>query len=144
MKAPSAPGTRAPSTLGERIRRALRALAGALWGPLPGALAALAPAPVAGLHECPDCRSDMVCPIDWHTLDAERWAMDLHCGQCGLRRDVVATNAQAADFDGALDERQRMVEHALARLDAERMAAEVDAFVEALERDLIDAGDFRR
>jgi hypothetical protein len=101
-------------------------------------------APVTGLHECPDCRSDMVCPVHWHSVDSERWAMDLRCGECGAERKVVASNAQAADFDSALNERQRRLERALERVEASRMAAEIDAFVEALHRDLIDAADFAR
>ena len=102
------------------------------------------PTPVTGLHECPECRSDMVCPVRWHSVDAERWAMDLRCGECGDERKVVASNAEAADFDGALNERQRKIERALERLDASRMAAEVDAFVKALERDLIEPAEFAR
>jgi hypothetical protein len=107
-------------------------------------LRAARPAPVTGLHECPECRSDMVCPVRWHAVDDTRWSMDLRCGECGLERKVVATNAQAADFDGALNERQRKLERALQRLEARRMEAEIDAFVEALDRDLIDAADFAR
>lgn len=144
MKPPSAPDDPAASPRWKRIRRVLRAIAGPLWGPMPGAFAALAPARVTGLHECPACHSDMVCPVHWQPRDDDCWEMDLRCGQCGFRREVVASNAQAADFDGALDSRQRTIERALARLDAERMADEVDAFVAALDRDLIDAADFRR
>jgi hypothetical protein len=107
-------------------------------------MAAAEPTPVTGLHECPECRSDMVCPVRWHSVDSERWAMELRCGECGSERKVVASNAQAADFDGALNERQRKIERALQRLDASRMAAEVDAFVQALERDLIEPADFVR
>ena len=102
------------------------------------------PAPVTGLHECPECRSDMVCPVRWHSIDSERWAMDLRCGECGAERKVVASNAQAADFDSALNERQRRLERSLERVEARRMAEDVDAFVEALQRDLIDAADFAR
>ena len=107
-------------------------------------LGAAEPIPVTGLHECPECRSDMVCPVHWHSIDSERWAMDLRCGECGAERKVVASNAQAADFDSALNERQRRLERSLERVEARRMAEDIDAFVEALERDLIDAADFAR
>jgi hypothetical protein len=107
-------------------------------------MSAARPAPVTGLHECPDCRRDMVYPVHWHSVDSERWAMDLRCGECGAERKVVASNAQAAEFDSALNERQRRLERSLERVEASRMAAEIDAFVEALERDLIDAADFAR
>jgi hypothetical protein len=86
----------------------------------------------------------MVYPVHWHSVDSARWAMDLRCGECGAERKVVASNAQAADFDSALNERHRRLERALERVEARRMAEDVDAFVEALQRDLIDAADFAR
>ena len=114
------------------------------WASFRRIIGAARPAPVTGLHECPECRSDMVYPVHWHSIDAERWAMDLRCGECGAERKVVASNAQAADFDSALNERQHRLERALERVEARRMAEDVDAFVEALQRDLIDAADFAR
>jgi hypothetical protein len=117
---------------------------GSRWANFRRILGAARPAPVTGLHECPECHSDMVCPVRWHSVDSERWAMDLRCGECGAERKVVASNAQAADFDSALNERQRKLEQSLARLEARRMEDDIDAFVEALERDLIDAADFAR
>jgi hypothetical protein len=86
----------------------------------------------------------MVCPIDWEPVDDECWAIGLRCGACGLARDLLASNAQAADLDVALDGHQRTMERELGRLDAARMADEVDAFIEALGRDLIDAAYFSR
>jgi transcription elongation factor Elf1 len=114
------------------------------WAIFRRMVGAARPAPVTGLHECPDCRSDMVCPVHWHSVDSERWSMNLRCGECGAERKVVASNAQAADFDSALNERLRKLERALERIETSRMAAEIDAFVVALERDLIDAADFAR
>jgi hypothetical protein len=101
-------------------------------------------APVSGLHECPACRCDMVCPIDWQPVDDERWAIELRCGECGLARDRIASNAEAAELDVTLDSHRRTMERELGRLDAARMTAEVAGFIEALGRDLIDPAYFAR
>ena len=70
------------------IRRLIRSLTGPTKAP-----------PEPGLQHCPVCERDMVCPLDWHAINNDLWAIELRCGECGLRRDVVATNSQAADFD---------------------------------------------
>ena len=122
--------------IGRALAAALRAL---------GTAVALTPPPApAGLHECPECRRDRVCPVDWETEDEEHWAISLRCGECGARREVVAANAQAVAFDVVLRRHQRAIERTVSRLDAERMATELDAFVRALAEDLIDAADFAR
>jgi transcription elongation factor Elf1 len=119
------------------IGAALRALAGPVM-PIAVYL------PASGLHRCPDCGRDRVCPVDWEAVDEEHWEIALRCGECGTRRDVLATNAEAAEYDVVLDRQQRTIERALTRLDAERMAQELERFVRALADDLIDANDFAR
>ena len=120
----------------------LRAIAGPVDTPPAMPAAAAKATPVTGLHECPACRRDMVCPIDWRPVDDERWSIDLRCGECGLAREFVASNAQAADLEATLDTHQREIEHELGRLDAARMVEEVNAFVDALRRNLIFPADF--
>lgn len=96
----------------------------------------------AGLVDCIQCGSDFVVPTDWEpTLDA-RWWIALRCGQCGISREVNVTNDEAERFDAALDERMDVITGTLHRLDLERMAEEVETVLAALDRDLIDAGDF--
>jgi hypothetical protein len=97
---------------------------------------------VTGLQECPACRRDMVCPLRWQRLSRGRWAIALRCGECGLARDFDASNAQAAALYETFDRQQRTMERELWRLDAARMAEEVAAFIDALDRDLIDPADF--
>jgi hypothetical protein len=125
-----------------RIRRLLRAIAGPVKSPDPMRSAAVTATPVPGLHECPACRADMVCPMRWQPVGSERWAIHLRCGACGVEREVVASNAQVAEFDDTLDAHQRTMERELGRLDAARMQEEIDAFIDALGRDLIDPADF--
>lgn len=127
-----------------RIRRLLRYIAGPKQSPTAWTPPPANATPVVGLEECPVCRRDMVCPIHWHAVDDESWAIDLRCGECGFECDVVASNVQAADFDILLDRQQRTMERELRRLDTARMADEVDAFIEALGRDGIGPADFAR
>jgi len=91
---------------------------------------------------CERCHGAFVCPIDWEPADAEHWVITTRCGQCGVWQRLTLTNAQAAGWDMQLDAQVRPIKRAARRLDNERMAAEADAFIAALEHDLIDAGDF--
>ena len=95
-----------------------------------------------GLHKCRECGLDHVCPVEWKATDEAHWWMLLRCGDCGVWQEVMATNAEAAELDQVLDRHVALIERALARLDAERMAREIEAFVGALSHDLIDAADF--
>jgi hypothetical protein len=131
------PGRRWPARL-------VRGVARALWSPLGGRLAAVWLTPWTGLHECPSCHADMVSPIHWQAVEDGRWALWLHCGQCGSGRRVIATRAEAADYEGELESHRAEIERTLARLEQERLAEEAASFVEALRRDLIDATDFER
>ena len=72
--------------------------------------------------------------IGWHLL--------LRCGQCETYRDVVADDDTANAYERELGRGGAQIRRAVAELDGERMAAQVAAFIVALQRDLIDAGDF--
>lgn len=98
----------------------------------------------AGLEICPVCETDFVQPLSWEPVGEERWWMFLRCGECGISREVDVTNAEAERFESALHSRATIISAALRGLEKERMAAEVDTFVRALQQDLIDAADFAR
>jgi hypothetical protein len=106
------------------------------------------PAPIAkapaGLEACVVCGRDFVQPLSWEPVGEDRWWMFLRCGDCGVSREVTVTNAEAERYEGGLHARARTISVALRRLEAARMEAEIDVFVRALERDLIDAADFAR
>ena len=124
--------------------RCFRRAVGGLWTPVPSALGALGLYATRGLEACRSCGRDMVAPIEWHPVDEERWSLQLRCGQCGSTRRAVASNAEVSEYEGALNSHQSAIERALAKMDALRMAEEIECFAEALRRDLIDAEDFRR
>ena len=73
---------------------------------------------------------------EWH------WAIALRCGDCGRWSELVTTNEAAAMVEVALARDFDEMAAAAQRLDLERMAVQVEAFVTALDRDLIDAADF--
>ena len=91
---------------------------------------------------CPACGSDRFCPIEWETAGEHHWWMLLRCGECQAWVEGTVGNEQAAALDIELDRQQAEIAGALATLEMERMAAEVDAFTTALDLDLVDADDF--
>ena len=102
------------------------------------------PPPGSGLQVCTVCHESFVHPVDWCEADSERWWMLLRCGACAAEREVTVADDVAKSYGEDLDAAQREIDQAVQRLDGERMAAETEIFVQALERDLIDAADFAR
>ena len=94
------------------------------------------------LTGCATCGSDFVSPTDWSEHDETSWWMRLRCGQCGEFREVIVSQEIADRYDHALNRTRDAIVATLARLDRERMTAEVEAFSTALRLDLFDAGDF--
>jgi hypothetical protein len=83
-----------------------------------------------------------VCVIDFEEDDDRHWWIRLRCGDCDVWRDVIASDAEAAELDRALIDHATAMRSLLAALDRERMAAEIEVLVAALERDLIDPSSF--
>ena len=105
---------------------------------------ATAPRPPSGLDRCALCHEDRVVPVWWDAVDDERWQMLLRCGECGTFREVVVANDVAKAFELDLARGTEQIRVAAERLDRDRMALETSALINALRRDLIDAGDFAR
>jgi hypothetical protein len=102
------------------------------------------PAPGSGLQQCALCHAECVVPVWWEAVDEDRWHMLLRCGACDTYRELTVTNDVARAYEHDLDRGAREIRGVVDRMDRDRMAAETDAFVTALRRDLIDAGDFAR
>jgi hypothetical protein len=94
------------------------------------------------VRKCPVCRSDLACPLSWEPSDDEHWSVDLRCGDCEHRWNAIIDDQRAARYDLELDRDRRAIEGALAQLDLSRMTFEVEAFAEALSKDLIQPADF--
>ena len=93
---------------------------------------------------CVGCHADFVNPVSWHEVSETHWWIRLRCGECGFVREVEVTNEEAQRFEHELDRGVKQIAAAFVRLDRQRMIADSDAMTAALERDLIDPGDFCR
>jgi hypothetical protein len=122
-------------TIARLLLGAFRALRGPTW-PMP------VPAVDDGGLCCERCGAPYLCPVDWWAPDDHHWWVVWRCGECGDWTETLVSNAQAARLDVELNHQQALMHCAAARLEAERMAVEADAFIAALHRDLIDAADF--
>ena len=91
---------------------------------------------------CPACGSDRICPIEWEAAGDHHWWLLMRCGECQSWVQGTVGNELAAELDVELDRQQAEIAGALATLEMERMAADVEAFATALELDLFDADDF--
>ena len=91
---------------------------------------------------CERCGRDFLCPMEWEADGKEYWAIEARCGACGMWHALQLTNQQAADWEVALDRQTRPIQRAFDRLDRQRMRRQADGFIAALDRGLIDAGDF--
>jgi hypothetical protein len=98
--------------------------------------------PAAGLEDCPVCGRDFVYPVSWEPAGDSAWWMFLRCGECGMSREAAVSNAEADRFERALHARASVLAGAARKLQEERLSAEIDVFVTALEDDLIDADSF--
>jgi hypothetical protein len=96
----------------------------------------------AGLETCPLCGRDFVNPVAWEPADDRHWWMLLRCGECDAWQEVTVPDSVAQRFDAELDRRADVLARTLARLDRQRMAADVETMIAALRRGLIDAADF--
>jgi hypothetical protein len=114
----------------QAISRRLRAMFGPR-DPMPRTLLA-----------CGGCGRSTVCPVDWETSGEDHWWISFRCGECGRRTEEVVTNATAAQLDCLLAAQERRIRDEADRMERERMAGEVDAFIAALHRDLIVPADF--
>ena len=100
--------------------------------------------PPRALLACERCSANALCPIEWVTFGDDAWLMWMRCGECGRPHEAIVDNATAAAIDVEMDRQQRWIAAYADALSHDRMKDEVETFVAALRRDLVDAGDFAR
>lgn len=100
--------------------------------------------PPERLTVCRCCGADMVVPVAWDEVSHVDWWIRLRCGACGFIIEVVVDDDDADAFDRELRRQVREIAAALAASERERMKDALHTLTTALERDLIDAGDFER
>jgi hypothetical protein len=96
----------------------------------------------AQLHICERCAGDFVEAIRWDPVVRGTRHVELCCTDCAHVRVVLADLTAAALFTAAQENRLARLTQTAEQLTRERMAAWVDSFTVALERDLIDATHF--
>ena len=96
------------------------------------------------LHVCDRCGADTVNPAFTDPVDELHWDMLLRCGTCGATRRLIVDNPTAERYDHDLDRGWRQIALSIERLEQQQMNDWASTFVTALDRDLIDAGDFCR
>ena len=100
-----------------------------------------APTP-AGLHVCPDCRSELVQPLDWAETSNHRWNLTLACPNCSWCDHGVYDRDDIDRLEEKLDDGLAAMLDDLQRLTHANMAEEIERFVAALYADCILPEDF--
>jgi len=95
-----------------------------------------------GLEICLVCRRDFVHLVRCTNAGDDSWWLLLRCGGCGTWHETFARGDALRALRQASVRSLESVAEDLKRLDLDRMSWEVEAFSQALERDLIDADDF--
>jgi hypothetical protein len=101
-----------------------------------------APAPVADLHVCGSCDSELVYPVDWEEAGDSHWEVTLRCPNCEWCGTGVFEQDAVERFDEELDRGTEALVRDLKSLMTANMEDEIDRFVSALEAGHIVPEDF--
>jgi len=94
------------------------------------------------LSICGTCSSKFVQPIDWSLVGREHWRVTLRCPNCGWEGTGVFAQETVDRFDRELDRGTRELTKTLRRVTRACMEAELEHFIQALDKDLILPSDF--
>jgi hypothetical protein len=94
------------------------------------------------LHVCPDCRRDLVYPVEWEEAPPTHWEVLLRCPNCEWRKVGRFDQSTVDRFDEQLDLGTEALMHDLRRLQRANMEEEIERFVSALDADAILPDDF--
>jgi hypothetical protein len=94
------------------------------------------------LRFCPRCGADAIAEAAVEVVDVIQVRAAVRCGQCGTWRRVMTTRAEQEAHAHRLDLHRRYIREGVGRLDAERSADEIDAFIALLRSDIAGAEDF--
>jgi hypothetical protein len=94
------------------------------------------------LHICPACTGELVQPTEWEPSGLELWRVALRCPDCEWRGSAVHDQKTMDRFDECLDDGTEELLADLTQLSRAIMEEEVERFVDALHRDLIQPEDF--
>ncbi len=111
-----------------------------------GASAPAPPAPVDptvdGLHVCPECRSVLVQPREWHDAGPDHWLLERYCPECWWTGEERFAQDVMESFDVTLDDGTDALIRSLHKVTAERMQDDIERFAAALHADALLPEDF--
>jgi hypothetical protein len=94
------------------------------------------------LHVCLACAGKLVQPVQWAPAGTSLWRVDLRCPECEWRDSRVHDQKTMDRYDEVLDDGTEALLDDLMQLSRAIMEEEVERFVDALRRDLIQPEDF--
>ena len=95
-----------------------------------------------GLHECPECASELVQPIEWAEAPQGRWELTLHCPNCDWITEGLFESEQVHQLENKLDDGLADMLRDLRRMTHANMSEEIERSTTALRVDLILPEDF--
>jgi hypothetical protein len=97
-----------------------------------------------GLHVCPECESRLVQPTCWEQAAPRgHWRIWRRCPDCGWECNSIHGEREIDQFDEELDHGTQELVDGLKALERSIMEQMAEAFVAALDADLITADDFQ-
>jgi len=97
---------------------------------------------MSGLELCLECERDFVSVVRCTNAGDDSWWLLLRCGGCGTWHETFARGDALRELRRVTAQTLKALAEWVQRLDLDRMSWQVEAFSQALERDLIDADDF--
>lgn len=94
------------------------------------------------LHECLECDSRLVHPVDWEEAGRGRWTVALRCPNCHWAGHGTFDQGAVDDFDQELDLGAQALVRDLRELARANMERDVERFLDALAADAILPEDF--
>jgi predicted RNA-binding Zn-ribbon protein involved in translation (DUF1610 family) len=95
------------------------------------------------LHVCPECGSTLVQPTSWEQQgDRTLWRVWRRCPECEWTSEGLHSEVEIDAFDAQLDLGSHELADQLRTLEHANMREMADAFITALDGDLIGADDF--
>jgi hypothetical protein len=95
-----------------------------------------------GLHECPDCNSDLVYPVSWEERTGERWRIERRCPNCEWRHEGEFDQDEVEEFDDMLNEGTESLLTGLRNFSRANMVADIEGLIDAINADQILPMDF--
>jgi uncharacterized protein with PIN domain len=96
----------------------------------------------ADLHVCPECRSELVYPVDWQESGRASWQVSLRCPNCEWTLTDVYGEEAIQRFDETLDHGTEELVSDLRELSRANMEDAVERFIAALGADYVLPEDF--